>query len=218
MDHEVKSYFMNKILSAALAVCALGLTSIAQTPPGNSRSVTSNSASGPQGIPTAAIPEYVIGPADVVEIRVQNEASFSGTALVRPDGKVTIYSIDDIQAAGLTTMRLAEQISKSLSIYFKTDPPPVTVTLLEMKSKTVYIQGKGIAKPGSTPLSGPLTVMELISIAGGLKEYAKVKDIKIFRMENGETKILLFNYETFQNGTDLKQNIELRARDIVDVP
>jgi polysaccharide export outer membrane protein len=67
-------------------------------------------------------------------------------------------------------------------------------------------------------LSGPLNVMQLISIAGGLTEYAKGKEVRIFREENGVTRTISFNYETFQNASNTKQNIELRPGDIVDVP
>ena len=209
---------MRKIFSAAFAICVLANTSIAQTPSVNTRNLTSSSAGNSPVAAPVAVPDYVIGPADVLEIKVRDDASFSGTVFVRPDGKITIYSINDVQAAGMTTTRLGEQITKGLAKYFKGDPPPVTVTLLEMKSKMVYIEGKGIAKPGNIPLSGPMTVMQLISIAGGLKEYAKGRDIKIFRMQESGTEVLKFNYETFQSGTELAQNVELRPGDIVDVP
>jgi polysaccharide export outer membrane protein len=89
---------------------------------------------------------------------------------------------------------------------------------VEAKSKFVYIEGRGIAKSGQFPLSGPLTIMQLIAMAGGVTEYAKVREIKVFREENGATTVISFNYETFRSEKDLKQNIVLRSGAIVDVP
>jgi len=170
------------------------------------------------GPSAAQKPDYVIGPADVLDIRVRNDASFDVKVLVRPDGKITFLYLPDIDAAGLSTMKLAERISENLSKYYETGPPKVTVFLTETKSKWVYIEGRGIAKSGPFSLTGPLNVMQLITMAGGLTEYAKGKEIKIFREEHGVTKTIAFNYETFQNASNTKQNIELNPGDIVNVP
>jgi polysaccharide export outer membrane protein len=115
-------------------------------------------------------------------------------------------------------MQLAERVSSGLSKFYATGVPPIFVFLVEMKSKFVYIEGHGIVKGGSFPLSGPLTIMHLIAMAGGMAEYAKVKEIKLFREENGVTRAIPFNYETFRSGKDLKQNIRLIPGDIVDIP
>jgi polysaccharide export outer membrane protein len=163
-------------------------------------------------------PDYVIGPADVLEIKVRSDSTLDSTVLVRPDGKITVNLLSDIQAAGLTMMQLAEQISTGLGKYYTKGAPPIFVFLVEAKSKFVYIEGRGIAKSGQFPLSGPLTIMQLIAMAGGVTEYAKVREIKVFREENGATTVISFNYETFRSEKDLKQNIVLRSGDIVDVP
>ena len=203
---------MKCVLYAAIAMSILATVLVGQTPQAPASSVRSTTA-GPGGTP-----DYVIGPADVLAIKVRNDSTLDSTALVRPDGKITVNLLSDVQAAGLTTMQLAERISTGLGKYYSKDAPTVFVFLLEVKSKFVYIQGRGIAKSGPVPLSGPLTIMQLIAISGGMTEYAKVKEIKLFREENGVTTAIPFNYETFRSEKDLTQNIALRAGDIVDVP
>ena len=192
---------MRYILCAAVAILILGKSALAQTPQAQS-----------------GTKDYLIGPADVLDIKVRYDDSFNTVAFVRPDGKITIKLMADVQAAGLSTMQLADRISQGLKEYYEKGAPLVTVTLLEMKSKTVYIEGRGIAKSGPVSLSGPLNVMQLIAIAGGLTEYAKKKDIKIFRMEGDTARPIPFNYESFTDGSNPKQNIELRPGDVVDVP
>ena len=203
---------MRNVLYAALVMCVFARALAAQAPQPPASSVRS-AAAGPGGTP-----DYVIGPADVLEVKVRNDSTLDSTVLVRPDGKITVNLLSDVQAAGLTTMQLAERISAALSKYYTSGTPTIFVFLLEVKSKFVYIQGRGIAKSLQVPLSGPLTIMKLIAIGGGMTEYAKLKEIKLFREENGVTTAIPFNYETFRSEKDLTQNIALRAGDIVDVP
>jgi polysaccharide export outer membrane protein len=203
---------MRNVLFAAVAMSVFTTALFAQTPQAPASSVRSTAA-----VP-GGTPDYVIGPADILEIKVRNDSTFDSTVLVRPDGKITVNLLSDVQAAGLTTMQLAERISAGLSKYYEKGAPPIFVFLVEMKSKFVYIEGRGIAKSGPIPLSGPLTIVQLIAIAGGLTEYAKVKEIKVFREENGVTTAIPFNYETFRSEKDLAQNIVLRSGDVVDVP
>ena len=115
-------------------------------------------------------------------------------------------------------MQLTERISAGLSKFYEKGVPPIFIFLVEMNSKFVYIQGRGIAKSGPFPLSSPLTIMHLIAMAGGMTEYAKEKEIKVLRVVNGVTTAIPFNYETFRKKNDLKQNIILLPGDIVDVP
>jgi polysaccharide biosynthesis/export protein len=190
---------MKRVLYEVIVICIFAAAAFSQAPP-----------AGP--------PDYIIGPADVLEIVVRNDTSLNATVLVRPDGKITLGLLNDVQAAGLTAMQLGERIVTGLTKFYREGIPTVTVSLRAVNSKFVYIEGLGISKPGPVPLSGPINVMQLITIAGGLKEYAKSKEIQIFRVENGVTKPIPFNYETFQNGSNTKQNIDLRPGDIVDVP
>jgi len=192
---------MKRVLCAVMAMSVFASASFSQAP----------------AVP-AGPPDYVIGPADVLEIVVRNDTALNATVLVRPDGKITLGLLYDIQAAGLTTVQLSERIVAGMSKYYTAGIPVVIVSLREMKSKFVYIEGRGIAKSGPVALGGPMNVMQLITLGGGLTQYAKEKEIKIFREENGVTKTIPFNYETFQNGKNTKQNIELRPGDIVNVP
>lgn len=203
---------VRNILFAAIVIAAFFTASVAQTPqaPAPLAGLPGPSQGGP--------PDYVIGPADILEIKVRNDSTLDSTVLVRPDGKITVQLLADVQAAGLTTMQLADRITAGLGKYYTSGTPAIAVSLLEMKSKFVYIQGHGIAKAGQVALSGPLTIMQLIAMSGGLTEYAKVKEIQVFRDESGVTKVIQFNYETFQSRKDVSQNIPLRSGDIVDVP
>jgi polysaccharide export outer membrane protein len=203
---------MRILLYAALATCVFAISAVAQTPQATPSPVRATAQV------QNSTPDYVIGPADVLEIKVRSDSTLDSTVLVRPDGKITVNLLSDIQAAGLTMMQLAEQISTGLGKYYTKGAPPIFVFLVEAKSKFVYIEGRGIAKSGQFPLSGPLTIMQLIAMAGGVTEYAKVREIKVFREENGATTVISFNYETFRSEKDLKQNIVLRSGDIVDVP
>src|SRR5712671_5965648 len=127
---------MRNVLCAAMAMCVFAATLVAQAPQAPALSVRSTAAV--QG----ATPDYVIGPADVLEIKVRNDSTLDSTVLVRPDGKITISFLSDVQAAGLTTMQLAERISTGLGKYYNIGAPPIFVFLVEMKSKFVYIQGR----------------------------------------------------------------------------
>jgi polysaccharide export outer membrane protein len=195
---------MRKTQFAALAMCVFANSLAAQAPQAPTSGVRST--------------DYVIGPADVLEIKVRNDPTLDSRVLVRPDGKITVNLLSDVQAAGLTMAQLADRISTGLGKYYTAAAPPIFVFLIEMKSKFVYIQGRGIAKSEMISLSGPLTIMQLIAIAGGMTEYAKVREIKVFREENGVTTVIPFNYETFRSEKDLAQNIALHPGDIVDVP
>jgi polysaccharide export outer membrane protein len=198
---------MKRVLCAVMTMTLFAAASFPQAP-----------AAPQTPAATAGAPDYIIGPADVLEIVVRNDTSLNATVLVRPDGKITLGLLYDVQAAGLTTIQLGERIVAGMAKFYQGGIPSVTVTLREMKSKFVYIEGRGISKSVMVSLSGPLNVMQLISIAGGLTEYAKGKEVRIFREENGVTRTISFNYETFQNASNTKQNIELRPGDIVDVP
>jgi polysaccharide export outer membrane protein len=153
---------------------------------------------------------YVIGAQDVLGIRVWREPDFSGSVMVRPDGKITLPLIGDIDAAGFTpevlTARVAEVLGKVLN------KPEVMVSVLSVQSKRFFVSGK-VGRSGPVPLVVPTTVLQALS-AVGLGEWAKKNKIIIMR----GTQRIKFNYEDVIKGKKLEQNIYLQDGDHIFVP
>ena len=160
--------------------------------------------------------DYVIGAEDVLGILVWREAEMSGDVTVRSDGMITLPLVDDLRASGLSPEALSDRI-ETLSAVYLTEPN-VTVVVREIKSRKAFITGQ-VAAPGAYPLSGPLTVMQLIVLAGGLSEWAKEEKISIMRVDKeGRTTAINFNYKWIREGKRLEHNILLEAGDTVVVP
>jgi polysaccharide export outer membrane protein len=155
--------------------------------------------------------DYKIGPTDVLLIRVWNQDRFSGPVSVHEDGDITLPLVGDLPAGGKTPAQVEEIISKALSKYVV--KPLVTVTVQEVLSKKYYMDGE-IARPGEYALVAPTTVLEAISKAGGLQEFANAKHIYILRGD----KRIPFNYKDVIKGKHMDQNIELKSDDHVYVP
>jgi polysaccharide export outer membrane protein len=160
-------------------------------------------------------PDYVIGPDDVLAVVFWREKDLSADAAVRPDGKISLPLLNDVQASGLTPEQLRVQLTAAAAKYV-TDPT-VTVVVKAINSRKVFITGQ-VGKPGPYPLTGPTTVMQLIAVAGGVHEFADSKNIIILRVENGRQVALRFNYKDVSKRKNLKQNIELKPGDTVVVP
>jgi polysaccharide export outer membrane protein len=168
--------------------------------------------------PVSAVPvpaDYVIGPEDVLAIVYWRDKDMSTEVAVRPDGRISLPLLNEVQAAGLTPTQLRDRLSESSKQYF--EDPNITVMVRQMNSRKVFITGE-ITKPGSYPLAGPTTVLQLISMAGGLREYADAKKIVIVRTENGRPAAYAFNYKDVIARRNLRQNIELKPGDTVIVP
>ena len=162
-------------------------------------------------------PDYVIGAGDILAIRFWRHDDVSGDVVVRPDGKISLLLLDDVDAAGLKPEQLRDRIKEAAERLFEN--PQVTVIVKEIRSRNVYITGL-VAKPGPYPLSGHLRVLQLIAMAGGLLEFADGKAIVIMRNEQGRQLGYRFDYEDvsrLRNGR-LEQNIELKPGDTVIVP
>jgi polysaccharide biosynthesis/export protein len=202
-------------LALALAAGLMSTGAAAQQPP---------AATPPSGAPAAsrgaapavAVPaDYVIGPEDVLSVVFWRDKDMTGDVSVRPDGKVSLPLLNDVQAAGLTPAQLRDRLIEASKQYF--EDPSVTVVVKQMNSRKVFITGE-VNKPGPYPLVGPTTVLQLISIAGGLRDYADSKKILIVRNENGRPMSYLFNYRDVVSRKNLRQNIELKPGDTVIVP
>jgi polysaccharide export outer membrane protein len=159
--------------------------------------------------------EYVIGPEDVLQINVWKEADISGPVPVRPDGKISLPLLSDVQAAGLTPQHLATDITERLK-HFITDPR-VTVIVTAMNSRRAYIMGQ-VTRQGAILLVSNLTVLQALSAAGGPAQFANTKKIYILRTEGGKQVKIPFNYASVIKGKTPEQNINLKPGDTIVVP
>jgi polysaccharide biosynthesis/export protein len=162
-----------------------------------------------------ATPGYVIGPDDVLSVLFWREKDMSVDVVVRPDGKISLPLVNDIQAGGLTPGQLRDNVNTLARKYL--DEPSVTVVVKQINSRKLFITGQ-VEKPGPFPMSGPTTVLQLISMAGGLKEFTDGKRILIMRTRDGKQTARMFNYRDVTSGKHLEQNIELQPGDTVVVP
>ena len=161
-------------------------------------------------------PNYVIGSQDVLDISVWKEAELTRVVPVRPDGKISLPLLNDVQAAGLTPMQLAESITTSLK-KFVTDPQ-VTVIVTEINSQRVYILGE-VVRAGAYPLLPGMTVLQALSSAGGFTPFANRKKIYVMREENGKAEKLPFNYKAAVSGNGQNQSMmQVKAGDTIVVP
>jgi polysaccharide export outer membrane protein len=181
--------------------------------PQSSGSAGSTAAAGATKAHDAA---YVVGNADVLAITVWKEPEVSRTVPVRPDGRISLPLIGEIQATGRTPLQLEEDIATKLQTYI--NKPEVTVIVQEINSEKFNILGR-VVKPGSYPLAGGATVLDAIATAGGFQDFAKQKSIYILRVNpgGGQTRIP-FNYKDVVKGKHPEENIKLQARDTIVVP
>jgi polysaccharide export outer membrane protein len=156
---------------------------------------------------------YVIGPEDVLTIVFWREKDMSGDVQVRPDGKISVALINDIQAAGLTPDQLRNSLAKAATKFI--EDPEVTVVVKDIRSRKVFITGQ-VAKPSHFMLVGEMTVLQLIAQAGGLLEYADKSNIVVARTEDGRPKRIKFNYKDVLNGKS--PDLALKPGDTVIVP
>jgi polysaccharide biosynthesis/export protein len=164
---------------------------------------------------TAMDPNYVIGAQDVLDISVWKEPEVSRLVPVRPDGKISLPLLNDVQAAGLTPAALATQITDSLKKYVTN--PQVTVIVTAINSQRVYLLGE-IMRPGAFPMIPGMTVLQAISSGGGFTQYARTKAIYVLRNENGKQVKYPFSYKEVLSGKKPEQDIPLRAGDTIVVP
>ncbi|MEO6486984.1 MAG: polysaccharide biosynthesis/export family protein [Thermoanaerobaculia bacterium] len=180
------------------------------------------SAPGPPANGSAAVPAgaplppgYVIGAEDMLSIVFWREKDMSADVVVRPDGKISLPLLNDIDAAGYTPEQLRAQIVKAASKYI--EEPNATVVVKEIHSRKVFVTGQ-VSKPGTYPLVGDMNMLQLIAHVGGLLEYADAKNIVIVRKENGQERRFKFNYKDVVKGKNVQQNITLRPGDTIVVP
>jgi polysaccharide biosynthesis/export protein len=202
-------------MAGRLALWVALVLSIAAVPTRAQDAKQQSTAEAKAKAPATADPNYVIGPQDVLDIDVWKETELTRAVPVRPDGKISLPLLNDVQAAGLTPTQLSEQITTELK-KFITDPQ-VTVIVTQINSQRVYILGE-MARPGAYPLLPGMTVLQALSSAGGFTPFANMKKIYVLRNEGGKQEKFPFNYKEVVRGKNAEQNIVLKAGDQIVVP
>lgn len=160
-------------------------------------------------------PDYVIGPEDVLSIVFWREKELSADVVVRPDGKISLPLLKDVQAAGYTPEQLTAMLVKAAAKFI--GQPNATVIVKDINSRKVFVIGQ-VSKPGTFPLVNDMTVLQVIALAGDVLEYAKSTRVVIVRQENGAERRYKFNYKEVVRGKNTAQNISLQPGDTVIVP
>jgi len=158
--------------------------------------------------------EYRIGPEDVLDILVWKNPDLTKTVQVRPDGKISLPLINDVQAADLTAMELREALLKSYAKYFS--EPEISINIREIHSIKVSVLGL-VKTPGRYELKSEATVLEALALAGGFGDFAKLDKVFVLRSDGAHWTRLPFNYSKVLDG-DNRENFVLRRGDIVIVP
>jgi polysaccharide export outer membrane protein len=167
----------------------------------------------PASAPPEAMEDYRLGAGDKLRIDVYKDPQISQSVQIRPDGKITLPLVGDMVATGLTPIELRDRIAAQLKEYITN--PTVTVIVVEATSAHAYVMGE-VAHPGEVALHGPVTIVQAIAMAGGFKEFANTKDVKILRPNGSRVQTLRFNYKDLLNGD--VEPMQLRSGDTVIVP
>ena len=166
------------------------------------------------GDPSVDSSTYVIGPEDVLDIYVWKETDLSRRVPVRQDGKISMPLVGEIQASGLTPLKLKEELINKLKAYVEI--PNVTVTVLEANSFKVYVTGQ-VLRPGVFTLRSETTILQIIPMAGGFTQWANQGKLILVRQEQGQGKKYVVNYKKIVSGEDLTQNLILKPGDTIIV-
>jgi len=169
----------------------------------------------PAAKPAATDYNYIIGPEDELIVNVWRETDLSRTVPVRPDGKISLPLLNDVQASGLTPMQLGFEITTRLKKFIA--DPQVTIIVGRVNSQRIYIVGE-VNHAGAFALVPSMTVLEALSSAGGCTAFAKQTKIYILRQESGQEIRRPFNYKEVLGGQRMEQNILLKSGDTIVVP
>jgi polysaccharide export outer membrane protein len=197
-------------LAAILAIAVAIPASLVAAP---QRSDGTNSATNTQ---VATNTDYRLAPGDKLRIEVYKDPQLSQSLQIRPDGKVTLPLLGDIAASGLTSLELRDRVATQLKEYVTN--PVVTVIVVETTPLLVYVMGE-VGTPGSIPMKGQMTVLQALAMAGGFREFANTKKIRILRKPaNGSKAVetIKFDYNAAVKGE--QGPVFLSPGDMVVVP
>jgi polysaccharide export outer membrane protein len=175
-------------------------------------------AAAPPGPKTTGTDEprdpYVIGVGDVIEVSVWKNPDLTVTVPVRPDGRISVPLLGDVQAAGVTPLALKTVLTNGFRDYITA--PGVAVVVKEVNSQKIYVTGE-VAKPGAYDLRSPTKVMQALAMAGGLTAYAK-KRVIVLRDQQGGDRRIEVDLGAIISGRRPDDNIPLQPGDTLVVP
>jgi polysaccharide export outer membrane protein len=215
-----RSYMMLFAIAGVMALSAPALPQ-GQNPPEATQMTQTASARPPADRPEGVNPaakvgkDYLIGADDVLDVSVWKEQELTRTLQVRPDGKISMPLLGDVQAAGLTPGQLAQTVSERLKKYLTA--PQVTVILTQINSQRVYVIGE-VTRPGAYAVLPGMTILQAISSAGGLTQFANGKKIFLMRDENHIQAKHPFSYKEVLDGRKAEENLTVKAGDTIVVP
>ncbi|MCU1241330.1 MAG: polysaccharide export protein [Candidatus Acidoferrum typicum] len=216
----MKKIFALAIIAAVTGSGAYGQSAAIKAQPENKLTAAKNGAAYNSPIDLSAKsatddPNYLIGPEDELIISVWKEPDISRTVPVRPDGKISLALLNDVQATGRTPMQLGSDITEKLKSFIS--EPQVTVIVARINSQRIFVVGE-VPRTGSYTLLPNMTAVDAISSAGGFTPFAKRTKIYILRKENGKMISIPFNYKEVVKNRRSEQDVALRAGDRIVVP
>jgi polysaccharide export outer membrane protein len=200
---EVTMAFWSRVVPCGLAI--LGL----------SASLVSAQATSPKQTERSPEGEYLLRAGDVVQIFVWKEPDLTREVTVRLDGRITMPLLGDVEASGRTPQELSKELGSRLGKLIEN--PVVTVSLTQPNSSRFFVIGQ-VGQSGGYPLTGSVTVLQALALAGGFKDFAKTEKILVIRSGSGAAAATSFNYKRIEDGSDLAQNVVLQAGDTILVP
>jgi polysaccharide export outer membrane protein len=218
----LKPFVVPSVVAALLAAAAAPVLAqrVQAPPPIPSSSTRASTTARPAPAPDdrqlpAPVPvtgDYRLGPGDKLRVEVYRNDQLSQSVQVRPDGKITLPLIDEIPVIGKTPLELRDELVEKWKEYVTN--PVVTVVVVEALASQVFVMGE-VNNVGPVPLHGPTTILQALALAGGFREFANTKDIRVMRQTNTGIQTLRFNYNDAVNG--IEKPFYLRAGDTVIV-
>ncbi len=156
---------------------------------------------------------YRLQAPDEIQVSVLPQIELNTRVVIRPDGKISLPLVDDVQAADLTPLQLKEVLTKKLKDVI--DNPTVSVTVIEANSFKVYVAGE-VKIPGAHRLRSETSFVQLMSMAGGFTDWADQKKILIIRKDKGTEKRIKVNYKNIIAGEE--PDVPIKRGDMVIVP
>lgn len=194
------------VLLSSSSPATQGLSAQASDPP--------NTPASGNTVPVSS--GYIVGDADVLRVNVWKQPEISQqSVVVRPDGMISVPLVGEVKVSGMTPAQIESTLVASLKEYV--NEPRVTVTVLEVGSKTVYVTGE-VQHPGAYPLVGPVDILQMIAKAGGVTPYAHRRSVFVLREANGKKEKLPVDYNRIFHGKNPEQNISLEPGDTIVVP
>lgn len=159
--------------------------------------------------------DYILGPEDVLDILVWKNQDLSRSVTIRPDGKISLPLLGDIQAAGLTASQLTDSISEKLGEFKET--PEVSIVVREVNSFAIFVLGE-VARPGKFQLRSETTLLQALTLSGGFTQYAAQDRIVVLRRVAGQETRMQVRFDDIVSGKDPGANVILQRGDTIVVP